>query len=348
MKTIELTSIKTLQISQAPTPQIKEDTDVLLKVECVGVCGSDIHYYETGRIGSQIVNFPYRIGHEFSATVVDTGKSVTRVKIGDQVAVDPAMPCYRCDQCLTGRENTCRELLFLGCPGQAPGCLCEYIVMPEGSVFPTHGKISLEKAALVEPLSIGVYALKQAHLQPSSSLAILGSGPIGLCVLIAALAQGHKEIYMTDVIKERVQLANKGGALWSGNPKQQDVTNEIIARSQGGVDAVFECAGQQETLDQAIDILKPGGKLSIVGIPRESKWSFSVDLGRRKEITLINVRRQNQCMQQAIDIIAENKVQTDFMLTHQFPFENTSQAFNCVANYQDGVAKAIIHISKSK
>ena len=135
MKAVLLTGIKQLEIRDIPAPALRNDSDVLLKIEMVGVCGSDVHYYQNGRIGSQIVKYPFILGHECAAVVKQIGKKVARVKTGDRVVVDPASPCYNCDQCKQGRENTCRNLRFLGTPGQGNGCLCEYIVFPEKSCY---------------------------------------------------------------------------------------------------------------------------------------------------------------------------------------------------------------------
>lgn len=342
MKTIELTELRKLEPAQIANPEIERPHDVLLKVQRVGVCGSDVHYYETGCIGSMIVDFPFRLGHEMSGTVEAIGSEVKRVKIGDEVAVEPAMPCFKCDQCLAGRENTCRHLKFLGCPGQAQGCLSEYIVIPEKSVFPTAGKISLEQAVLAEPLSIGIYGVRQAKLNQPADIAILGAGPIGLCVMVSALHEGTGQIFVTDKIDSRVCLAEKGGAAWAGNPDRQDIVKEILAQQPAGVDAVFECAGEQETIDQAVELLKPGGKLMLIGIPSKERISVVIDKSRRKELTLINVRRQNKCIQPAIDLIAAGKIDVNFMLTHTFAFDQTAEAFDLVANYRDGVVKALI------
>jgi L-iditol 2-dehydrogenase len=131
MKAILLTGLKQMELADVPEPKIQKETDVLLKIEKVGICGSDVHYYETGRIGEQIVEYPFIIGHECSATIEAVGSSVTHVKAGDQVVVDPAASCHKCDQCTQGRENTCHHIRFLGAPGQGGGCLCEYLVMPQ-------------------------------------------------------------------------------------------------------------------------------------------------------------------------------------------------------------------------
>ena len=155
MKAAVLTGLGRMEVRQVPDPKIEKDTDVLLKIEKVGVCGSDVHYFETGRIGSQVVQYPFIVGHECAATVTAVGKGVKHVKVGEQVVVEPAVPCHNCDQCHKGRENTCFNLRFLGTPGQGGGCLCEYLVMPEECCLPTQGKLTLEQGALCEPLTIG-------------------------------------------------------------------------------------------------------------------------------------------------------------------------------------------------
>jgi L-iditol 2-dehydrogenase len=344
MKVQFLTGIERIEMGTLPKPTIKAPNEVLLRVKAVGVCGSDVHYYETGRIGSQVVEFPFIVGHECAGVVEEVGSGVRRVRPGDEVAVEPLLTCGRCDQCRMGRLNTCRNQKFLGCPGQIAGCLCEYIVLPEACCFPTEGRITLEQAVLCEPLAIGIYAVQQAHLSPTARIAILGTGPIGLSVLEAAKAVGIERIYATDKLSERMEAARRAGAIWVGNPLFQDVTAEILKHEPLGLDAVFECAGQQQTLDQGVDVLAPGGKMMLIGIPREERVSFIPDRMRRKELTLINVRRQNHCTQKAIDWVAEGKVNVDFMLTHRFTFEQTPSAFELAAQYRDGVIKAIIEI----
>jgi len=268
MRAQVLTGIRQMELRDVPAPAMEKDTDVLLKVEWVGVCGSDVHYYETGKIGSDTVQYPWIVGHECTATVDRVGDKVTRVKVGDAVVVDPAISCHQCDQCKAGRENTCRSLKFLACPGQAQGCLCEYIVMPQDCCFPTGGRITLEQGVVCEPFSIGVYAVRGAQVGPDTKVAILGSGPIGLSCLVAAQAQGVEMIYTTDKVKERMEIAKKAGAVWSGNPDTGDIVEAIKRQEPDGMDIVFECAGEQETLDEAIELLRPGGKLMVLGIPR--------------------------------------------------------------------------------
>jgi len=344
MKAAVLTALRQMELRDVEQPKIQQDTDVLLKVESVGVCGSDLHYYETGQIGRQIVEYPFIIGHECSATVEAIGSSVTRVKVGDQVAVDPAVPCYKCEQCRMGRENTCEYLRFLGCPGQGGGCLCEYIIMPQESCFPTAGAITLEQTALCEPLSIGVYSVKSAHMPENAKIAILGTGPIGLSVLLAAKVAKAAKIYATDKIDTRLAAARGAGANWIGNPNDIDIVSEIIAAEPPGLDVVFECCGQQDALDQAFDILRPAGRLVIIGTARKERISFDVDKFKRKELSIQYIRRQNHCVQTALDLIETGEVNVDFMITHHFPLEQTKKAFDLVAGYRDGVIKAIISV----
>ncbi|RKY10385.1 MAG: hypothetical protein DRP65_06695 [Planctomycetota bacterium] len=344
MRAQVLTGIRQMELRDVPKPVIEKDTDVLLKVEWVGVCGSDVHYYETGRIGPDTVQFPWIVGHECSATVAEVGDKVTTVQVGDAVVVEPAISCHQCDQCKAGRENTCRGLKFLACPGQAEGCLCEYIVMPQECCYPTAGRITFEQGVLCEPFAIGVYAVKGARVAGDMKIAILGSGPIGLSCLVAAQGQSVETIYMTDKVKERVDIAKKAGAVWAGTPVTADIVEAIRRQEPDGMDVVFECAGEQDTLDEGIELLRPGGRLMLIGIPRIERVSFIPDKMRRKEITIVNVRRQNRCTQSAIDLIASGKADVDFMLTHRFDFERAQEAFDMVAGYRDGVVKAIIEL----
>jgi L-iditol 2-dehydrogenase len=333
-----------MEVQEIADPQIKRDTDVLLKIEKVGVCGSDVHYFETGRIGSQVVQFPYIVGHECAATVADVGKAVTSVKPGDPVVVEPAVSCHECDQCRMGRENTCSNLRFLGTPGQGNGCLSEYLVMPEECCLPTNGRITIEQGVLCEPLAIAVYSVKQSKLPRGADVAILGAGPIGLSVLVSAQAEGAGTCYMTEKIDGRVEVARQAGATWVGNPLTQDVVGEILKRQPLGMDLVYECAGQQETIDQAVAVLKPGGTLMLIGIPREDRISFAIDQIRRKEITIVNVRRQNACTRTTMDLVAAGSIRPDFMVTHRFKLERIQEAFELVEGYRDGVVKAMIEL----
>lgn len=343
MKAMRLTGLRAMAMCDVPDPVLTHDDDVLIQMTRVGVCGSDVHYYTEGKIGSQVVQYPFTVGHEGAGVVRAVGAGVSRVKPGDRVAIEPAMPCWSCDQCQAGRPHTCRKLRFLGCPGQAEGCLSELMTMPESSCFPLETTVSDEEGALSEPLSIGVYAVKTSIPMSGAKVGILGAGPIGLSVMYAARMKGAAAIYVTDKIDSRLNLARQTGADWVGNPLSADVVSEINRCESAQLDVVFECCGQQEALDQGIDLLKPGGKLMIVGIPPTlDRISFNIDKLRRKEIAIQNVRRQNHCVQPALDMIAGHEVDVNRMVTHRFPFARTGEAFELVAGYRDGVVKAMI------
>lgn len=342
MNSLVLTGIRKFEFLERPRVEIKKPTDVLLKICNAGICGSDIHYYSDGRIGDQIIKFPFTIGHEGSAIVESVGSRVTKVKPNDRVTIDPAVSCGKCDQCKSGRRHTCRNLRFLGCPGQLEGCMAEYIIMPEENCYKLSPSMSLIQGALVEPLSIGVYSASFLEKTEEKTIGILGSGPIGLSVLLSTRTRGVKKVFMTDKIEERLIVAERAGADWIGNPVLTDILEEIKKLEPQQLDAVFECCGEQEALDQAVDLLKPGGKLIIVGIPKPNNISFNINKIRRKEITIQNIRRQNNCMQQAIDLISSRKINVEFMATHNFKIKDALLAFEIVEGYRDGVIKAMI------
>lgn len=344
MKTMQITGIREMSCIDVPMPELRGQHDVLLRITAAGVCGSDVHYFETGRIGNQVLRFPHRVGHECAAVVEQMGKAVRRVKIGDRVSVDPAITCGECDQCLAGREHTCRKISFLGVPGEAPGCFAEYIVMPESCLYAIPEGMSDEAAVLCEPFAIGLYAARRPEMSNGAAIAILGTGPVGLSVLTGCRLEGADRCYTTDRIDGRREVAAAHGAMWTGNPDKQDIVAEVLKREPNGLDVVFECAGQQDTLDQAVKLLKPGGKIVMVGISREDRVSFPGHELRRKDISLISIRRQNRMQGEAVDLVGSGNAPLDFMVTHRFPFERTAEAFDLVANYRDGVIKAVVMV----
>jgi L-iditol 2-dehydrogenase len=342
MKAMMLTGIRQMEMKEIPEPVLIKPNDVKIRMSVSGICGSDIHYYTRGQIGSQVVEYPFTVGHEGAGIVVETGRAVKSVKPGDIIAIEPAMPCWECDQCLAGRHHTCRKLKFLGCPGQAEGCLMEYIVMPEESCFPLKGALTPDHGSISEPLAIGVYAVKKSDGVKGLDVGILGFGPIGMSVLLAARAERAGSFTVTDKIQPRLAIALKEGATALFNPLEEDFTSMLKQHHPFGLDVVFECCGQQEAFDQAIDVLKPGGRLVVVGIPEFDRWSMNVELTRRKEISLQFIRRQVDCVETALEMMENGKIDISNMVTHRFPFERTKEAFDLVARYGDGVMKAMI------
>lgn len=345
MKAALLIGIRKFEIRDIPVPKIIKDTDVLVKIKTVGICGSDIHYYTTGRIGSQIVQFPFVIGHEAAGIVEKTGEKVTRVKPGQKIAIDPAVSCGHCDQCLSGRENTCRELLFLGCPAQLDGSLAEYIVTDERSCFPIKDEMTFDQATISEPLAIGVYSVERSMIPQNANAAILGVGPIGMSVFHVLRAKNVGNVFVTDKLDQRLEFCKMLNPKFTGNPAKSDIVKRISEIEQLMMDVVYECSGDPAAIAQGIQLLKPGGTLVIVGIPEVDDITFPIHELRRKEITIVNIRRQVNCTQKALDLLADGKVNLDSMATHHFALDEIQTAFELVANYRDGVMKAMITLA---
>ncbi len=347
MNAAVLTGPGRIEVRNRPKPVLKDDADVLLRVKTVGICGSDLHYFSEEVVGDTVMKYPIVLGHECAAVVEETGQAVKRLAPGDRVAVEPAISCGACDQCLAGRPNTCRKLSFLGHPKERqPGALAEFIVMPQEACYRMPEGMTFAQAALAEPLSIALHAVNLAGEMAGDAVAILGSGPIGLSIGLVVRKAGPAALFMTDKIEARLEAAGREvKAEWTGNPLRRDVVADILDREPGGLDLVFECCGKQEALDQAVELLKPGGTLMLVGIPLERRVSFDISRLRRKELQLQNVRRQNQCMGPALRLIEEGAVNLDFMATHTFPLARTQQAFDTALNYRDGVIKALVSVA---
>lgn len=331
------------RVQSLPEPRLGADDDVLIEMLGVGVCGSDMHYFKSGRIGPQVVEYPFILGHECAGVVREVGPAVKGLAPGDRVAVDPLVSCGSCDQCRSGRFNTCRAQRFLGCPGQLMGCMVQYVVMPARCCYRVPETFSLGAAVLVEPFAIALHATRLAGPLAGRDVGVLGSGPIGLCVLAAARALGARSVVATDRLDFRVQLAERLGASWAKSVERANVVEEVALGHPHGLDVVFECSGEPEALAEAVLLLEPGGTLVIAGIPEGSHVSFDISLLRRKELTIKNVRRQNECTQDAIDLLASGAVDLDPLVTHHFGYAESQRAFELVGGYQGGVVKALVH-----
>jgi len=282
------------------------------------------------------------LGNECSGIIVQTGDSVNHVKSGDLVAVDPSIHCGTCDQCKAGRPHTCRKNKFLGCPGQIEGCLSEYIVMPAFTCYPLDEKFDPTTAALIEPLTIGTYSVSMAGTGLSGkTIGIFGAGPIGLSILMVLKTHDTGNMMVYEPIQERREKAQDLGANNTFNPYEIDCYLSTSGIEPDLLDVVFECSGQQKAIDDATQVLKPGGKLILVGIPAEAKYTFNMDLMRRKEIEIFNVGLQNHCVEKAISLIQAG-LPIGKLVTHRFKPEETQKAFEMVSNYSDGVIKAMI------
>ena len=342
MKAAFLTGVRTIEIREVPAPRLVRADDVLVRSRAVGVCGSDLHYYLSGRVGADTVSYPFIPGHECAGIVDAVGKTVTRVKPGDAVVIEPAVSCGTCDQCRTGRPHTCRKLLFLGHYGELTGGMAEYVLAPERNCVPLPAKMTLVQGVLAEPLSIALYAAGLAGSVRGKTAAVLGTGPIGLSLVMALKTEGSGPVYATEKVEARIAAAAKAGADWTGDPDREDIVAGIRARESLGLDAVFECCGEQSALDQGIALLKPGGTLVVVGIPLEPRVTFDSSVVRRREIRIQNVRRQNKCLERAVAMIHAGRIKPDFLATHSFPLDEAAKAYETAAARRDGVIKAIV------
>jgi len=345
MKAARFTALRQVELVDAPEPLLERPGDVLLQIDRVGICGSDVHYYLDGRIGNQILKYPATLGHECSGTVLETGSAVQGLKAGDRVAVDPAFPCGACDQCLGGRSHTCRQLLFMGAPGQAPGGLAERYVAPAVCCTAVPAAMSLDEAMLVEPLSIGLHAVRLSQLAAGMRIAILGAGPIGLSVLLCAKATAPCTALVADLLDERLAAACRCGADAALNPGQSDLAAAIAQAAPQGLDLVFECSGDPACVEQGQSLLRPGGALMLVGIPPGDAVTFDPHRMRRFELRFQAVRRQNECVAPVIRLIADGRLDPAPLLTHRFPLREISAAFELVAGYRDGVIKADVDLA---
>lgn len=342
MKAAFLTGVRTIEIRETPSPRIAKDDDVLVRSQAVGVCGSDLHYYLSGSVGGDTVKYPFIPGHECAGVVEEVGKAVARVKPGDAVVIEPAVSCGVCDQCLTGRPHTCRKLLFLGHYGELTGGMAEFTVAPERNCVPLPPKMTVVQGALAEPLSIAIYAAGMAGSVRGKTAAVLGTGPIGLCVVMTLKADGAGAVYATEIAESRLAAAATAGADWAGHPGREDVVEAIRSREPLGLDIVFECCGEQSALDQAVELVKPGGTLVVVGIPLDDRVSFASGKLRRREIRVQSVRRQNRCLEKAVAMIHTGRIKVDFLATHCFKLGEAQQAYETAAERRDGVIKALV------
>ena len=333
-----------LRIDEIPTPQAGPG-QVLLRVLSVGVCGSGVHYFLDGGIGDDHVQEPFVIGHEFSARVAALGPGVDGPPVGTRVAVEPAISCQRCEMCLTGHPNLCENILFCSTP-PTEGALREYMAHPAALCFPLPDEIDDDEGAVLEPLGIALHAVALAKLRPGDTIAILGSGPIGLLTLQVARMSGARAAYVTDLVPERLAMAQTLGATATLRADQGDPVAWIMEQTNGrGVDVAFETAWADETVTQAAEVARRGGKLIMAGIPRDDRALFPAHAVRRKGLTIKYVRRMKHTYERAIALVRDGQIDVKRLVTHRFSLEQAAEAYQLVASYQDGVIKAIIQVS---
>jgi L-iditol 2-dehydrogenase len=315
---------------------------IQVRVDAVGVCGSDLHVYSEGCVGDTPAIFPQVMGHEPAGTVVKTGAGVTGWSVGDRVALEPALYCYHCEFCRSGRHNLCANIRFMSMPGD-PGFFRSFVNVPGESLFAIPHDMSMEMATLVEPLAVVLHSMKFAAIQPGETVAIFGAGPIGLLTIAAAKVAGAGRIWAIEPIANRRELARHMGADAAIDPNATDAAAEIQAETRKrGVDCAIDCAAKEHTTNQAIRAARNGGRVVLTGIHSACFVPFEVSPMRRKELAIFNVRRSNDECPAARDLLVERMSWFAPLVTHTRPLEQIAEAFEIAEHYRDGVGKMVV------
>lgn len=345
MKNTEAILVKPgdMRIMDAAMPNPKED-EVLIKVEYVGICGSDIHGFESGPfIPPKDPNQKIGLGHECAGTVVSVGSKVTKFKAGDRVNIEPGVPCGSCRYCREGRYNICPDVDFMATQPNYRGALTNYLVHPESMTYHLPENMDTMEGALVEPAAVGMHAAAEAGVRPGDKIVILGAGCIGLMTLQACRAMGASEIAVVDIIEKRLAMAQKLGAAAVVNGAKED-SQERIKEILGnwGADIVFETAGSSKTAAQALNMVMRGGKIMIVGtISGDTPINF---LKINREVKIQTVFRYANNYPMTIDAIASGKFDVKSMVTDIYPYEEVQRAFEESLSRKAEIIKGVIKV----
>ncbi len=332
-----------MRMETAPMPK-PGPGEALVKIKSVGVCGSDVHYFRHGRIGPFIVKEPLILGHECSGEVVETGPEVDGLKVGDRVVVEPGVPCKSCWYCRNGRYTKCKNIRFMATPPD-DGCLVEYVAWPADYLFKMPDSMTYQQGALVEPFAVGLYAARRSGIYPAASVAILGSGPIGLSMIQAVKALGAGQIIVADIMPNRLELARRMGATDVIDARTEDTVQRILDLTGGeGTHFVFETAGSARTFQQTVEVVRDGGVVTLVGLAQELQIPMPMVDALVKEVNFVTSFRYNNVFEEAITLINYGRVDVTPMITHEFPFEQSLEAFDVTENSKDTAVKVIINI----
>nr|QBH74073.1 alcohol dehydrogenase [Liposcelis bostrychophila] len=344
--TAVLYKINDLRLEQRPIP-IPKDDEVLLEMGCVGICGSDVHYLVNGRIGEFIVNEPMICGHEASGIVAEVGKNVKNLKRGDKVAIEPGVPCRRCEFCKEGNYHLCRDIIFCATP-PVHGNLTRYYTHAADFCYKLPENVSLEEGALLEPLSVGVHACRKAGVTLGSNVLITGAGTIGLVTLLAAKALGASKVLLTDINEKRLKTAKEFGADFtllvnnSDKPTQQAKTiREMLGAYP---DRTIDCSGFESSVQLAVEATKPGGVVVLVGMgsPEVKVPTFQALV---KELHIRGSFRYANDYPIALALVASKKADVKKLITHRYKIEETLQAFETAKTGE--AIKVMIHVHKN-
>lgn len=341
MKAIAWFGPRDLRIVERPVP-VPGSREALIRIESTGVCGSDIHYYEDGRIGNQVITPPLILGHEYAGVVEAVGTEADAALVGRRVAVEPGIPCMRCEWCRGGHYNVCRAMFFPGGPG-CDGAFAEYIAVDHAFCFPVPEGMDAPTAAMIEPLAVALHTVELAEIRPGDSVAIFGLGPIGLLTAQVARLAGALPIHGADLLAYRVAAAARHGVDHAHNATQGDPAAAIVAATGGrGVDVAIDCTNRAAGIALAVRAARPAGRCVLTGISGNEEDPLPVSDARRKELTLRWCRRFRFNYPAAIALLAAGRVDVAALITHSLPLERTAEAFAMVSETRDGVLKVSI------
>lgn len=331
----------TMQIQDAPVPVPKED-EVLVRVEYVGICGSDIHGFEKGPfIPSGNPGQKIGLGHECAGTVVDVGSKVKKLKAGDRVNIEPGVPCGKCRFCLTGRYNLCPEVDFLATWPNYRGALTNYMTHPEALTYKLPDNMNTMEGALVEPAAVGMHAAMEADVKPGKKIVILGAGCIGLMTLQACRVMGAAEIVVSDVIDKRLNMAKRLGAMEVIDGRKEDTVaraGEILGGL--GADIVFETAGSPVTAGQTTNLVMRGGRIMIVGtVPGDTPINF---LSINREVKIQTVFRYANNYPMTMEAISSGRFDVKSMVTDIYNYREVHRAFEESLSRKADIIKGVI------
>jgi L-iditol 2-dehydrogenase len=343
LKAAYLIHPKTIEIREVAVPQ-PGPGQVLVRVRAVGVCGSDVHYYLEGRIGDSIATEPHIMGHEFAGEIAALGAGVTGLRVGQLVAVEPAISCGHCELCREGHPNLCLHIRFMSVPPDQ-GALAEYVLVEPERCFPLPEGLTAEDGAMLEPLGVALHTMRLAKMLIGDTVAVVGCGPIGLLVLQLVRASGGLNLFATDKLDYRLEYARRYGARTVVNVDREDPVARLAEVTGGrGADLVIEASGSVEGPEQAVRLVRNGGKVLLIGIPAEDELTMTAGIVRRKGLTIKMVRRMKHTYPRAIALAQAGMVDLRSMVTHRFSLEDAGRAFDLVAEEGDGVVKAMVAI----
>ncbi len=339
MRTAELIAPLTFRVTDTPS----EDPgpgEVQVRIESVGICGSDLHAYCEGAVGGTPNAYPMVLGHEPAGRIVKTGRGVTGLAAGDRGALEPALYCYHCEFCLSGHHNVCANLRFLSNPHH-PGFFRELVNLPVSNFLPIPAEMSFEEAALAEPLAVALHSLRLASIRPGETVVVIGAGPIGLLTIAALRTVCAGRIWAVEPLAHRRELARGLGADVVLDPSE--ALEEILSGTgQRGVDCAIDCAAAEDTSNQAVLLARHAGRVALTGIHSTPMVSMDGSAMRRKELTIFNVRRSNHETREALELLQEHGEWFRPLVTHSRDIEHIDEAFSIASQYRDGVGKMMV------